>query len=308
MAAIWIPKRLVEIGLVNTAAENPQVFIDHCEIEYESRVQAAAREVLLQKRSIVMLTGPSASGKTTTAHKLAQAIEKQGFYSCVVSLDNFFKNLDDYPRLADGSKDYENIDALDVPQIKKCLSELLETGHTLLPEFDFIAERRKEQWTPLDLAGGVVVIEGIHAINPLLTEGLDRAKVFKIYAGLREEYSHRGQRVLPTRDVRLARRMVRDHKFRGHSPEKTLSMWGNVCVGEDRFIKIFKPEADLLLDTSFSYEICCLAPLITPLTRELPEGSHYAERLYELAGTFSQCRPLDASLVPETSMLREFLG
>ncbi|MDD2993940.1 MAG: nucleoside kinase, partial [Pygmaiobacter sp.] len=150
--------------------------------------------------------------------------------------------------------------------------------------------------------------EGIHAINPALTEGLDRNKVYKIYAGLREEYSHRGQRVLPTRDVRLARRMVRDHKFRGHSPEKTLSMWGNVCVGEDRFIKIFKPEADLLLDTSFSYEICCLAPLVTPLTRELPEGSHYAERLYELAGTFSQCRPLDAALVPETSMLREFLG
>lgn len=91
MAAIWIPKRLVEIGLINTAAENAKSFISHCEIGYESRVEAAAKEVLLQKRSIVMLTGPSASGKTTTAHKLAECIQKMGRYSCVISLDNFFK-------------------------------------------------------------------------------------------------------------------------------------------------------------------------------------------------------------------------
>ena len=308
MAAIWIPKRLVEIGLINTAAQTPESFISHCEIEYESRVEAAAREVLQQKRSIVMLTGPSASGKTTTAHKLADCIKKNGRYSCVISLDNFFKNLEDYPRLPDGSKDYENVDAIDVPLIDQCLRELIETGHTRIPEFDFLTERRKEQWNDLDLNDGVVVVEGIHALNPSLTASLPREKVYKIYAGLREEYSHHGQRVLPTRDIRLARRMVRDCKFRGHSPEKTLGMWKNVCIGEDRFIKVFKPEADLLLDTSFSYEICCLAPSVTALTGQLPENSPHAERLYELAGAFSLCEPLDDSLIPKSSMLQEFFG
>ena len=308
MAAIWIPKRLVEIGLINTAAQTPENFISHCEIEYESRVEAAAKEVLHQKRSIVMLTGPSASGKTTTAHKLAACIEKNGKYSCVISLDNFFKNLEDYPRLPDGSKDYENIEAIDVPLIEQCLLELLETGHTKIPEFDFLTETRNEKWDDLYLNDGVVVVEGIHALNPSLTASLPREKIYKIYAGLREEYSHHGQRVLPTRDIRLARRMVRDCKFRGHSPEKTLSMWGNVCIGEERFIKVFKPEADLLLDTSFSYEICCLAPSVTALTGQLPENSPYAERLYELAGAFSLCEPLDDSMIPESSMLQEFLG
>ena len=308
MAAIWIPKRLVEIGLINTAAENAKSFISHCEIGYESRVEAAAKEVLLQKRSIVMLTGPSASGKTTTAHKLAECIQKMGRYSCVISLDNFFKNLEDYPRLPDGTKDYENVEAIDVPLINRCLSELLESGHTRIPQFDFMTEQRMEEWIDLDLHDGVVVVEGIHALNPVLTARLPREKIYKIYAGLREEYSHNGQRVLPTRDIRLARRMVRDCKFRGHSPEKTLSMWKNVCIGEDRFIKVFKPEADLLLDTSFSYEICCLAPSVIELARKLPETNRYAERLYELAGSFSLCTPIDDGMIPKDSMLQEFLG
>lgn len=95
--------------------------------------------------------------------------------------------------------------------------------------------------------------------------------------------------------------MVRDYKFRGHSLEKTLGMWDNVCIGEDQFIKVFKPEADLLLDTSFSYEICCLAPSITPLAGKLPENSPYAERLYQLAGAFSLCAPVDEGLIPADS-------
>ena len=114
--------------------------------------------------------------------------------------------------------------------------------------------------------------------------------------------------MLPTRDIRLARRMVRDYKFRGHSLEKTLNMWDRVCAGEDKFIKVFKKEADLLMDTSFSYEICLLAPFVTPLAGELPENHPNAERLNALAGCFSLVEPLSLDLVPEHSMLREFLG
>ena len=308
MPAIWIPKRLVEISLINTAAESAASFVRHCEMEYEGRIHAAASEVLASRCHIVMLTGPSASGKTTTATKLAAALRSRGCPSRVVSLDNFYKNLDDYPRLPDGSKDYENITALDLAEIERCLSELLETGETDLPEFDFVTEMRRAETTHLSLPGGVCIVEGIHALNPQLTSGLPRGSVYKIYAGLREEYSYRGQRVIPTRDIRLARRMMRDCKFRGHSLEKTLSMWGGVCMGEDKFIKVFKAEADLLLDTSFSYEICLLAPFMAPLAGSLPETHPQCEQLNSLAGRFALADPIPEALVPENSMLREFLG
>lgn len=308
MPAIWIPKRLVETSLINTAAESAKSFVSHCEIEYESRVYAAAGEVLASGCHVVMLTGPSASGKTTSAHKLAAALERRGCPAQVVSLDNFYLNLNDYPRLPDGTKDYENITALDIPAIHTVLSQLLTRGEADLPVFDFTTENRKPETEHINLNGGVCVVEGIHALNPILTETLPRDKVYKIYAGLREEYSHKGQRVLPTRDIRLARRMVRDYKYRGHSLEKTLGMWSSVCAGEDRFIKPFKVEADLLLDTSFSYEPCLLAGQIAPLAGKLPDDSPLAEILNSLAGRFALCDPLSLDLVPADSMLREFLG
>ena len=308
MPAIWIPKRLVEISLINTAAESEVSFACHCEIEYESRIEAAAREVLASGARIVMLTGPSASGKTTTAHKIAAALTAKGCPSQVISLDNFYKNLDDYPRLADGSKDYENVTALDVEEINRCLNQLIATGEIDLPEFDFIAEMRKPERVHMRMTGGVAVVEGIHALNPALVQMVPADKVYKIYAGLSEEYSYGGMRFLHTRDIRLARRMVRDYKFRGHGLEKTMSMWQKVCEGEDLYIKVFKPAADLLLDTSFSYEICCLAPYITSLKGALTEADTGYEMLQSLIARFEKCTPIATGLIPQNSMLREFIG
>ncbi len=307
MPAIWIPKRLVEIGLINTAAANPVSFVCHCEIEYESRVIAAAAEARGSECPIVMLTGPSASGKTTTAHKLADALKRSGTHAVVVSLDNFYKNIDEYPRLPDGTKDYENVYALDIDKIHQCLLALIEKGEAEFPEFDFQSERRKEETQHIQLDGGVLVVEGIHALNPLLTDALPAGSVYKIYAGLREEYSYGGQRCLPTRDIRLARRMVRDNKFRGHSLEKTINMWPMVCAGEDQYIKSFKPYADLLLDTSFSYEICVLADYIVEMKGTL-DHTPLGEQLNDLAARFALCTRLPQSFIPPQSMLREFIG
>lgn len=307
MPAIWIPKRLVETSLINTAAESAVSFMRHCEIEYEARIHAAASEVLASECPIVMLTGPSASGKTTTANKLAAALVSRGIPAEVISLDNFYKNYYDYPVLPDGSMDYENVTALDIPEIQRCLNELLQTGEVDLPLFDFVSETRKPERQHLKLPGGVCIIEGIHGLNPLLINGLPEGSVYKIYAGLREEYSHKGQRVLPTRDIRLARRMIRDGRSRGHSLEKTIGMWQSVCNGEDQYIKVFKSEADLLLDTSFSYEICLLAAYVTPLAGTLAPEHPCAEQLNRLAGHFALLDTLPESLVPPGSMLREFL-
>ncbi|WP_367924361.1 uridine kinase [uncultured Ruthenibacterium sp.] len=305
---IWIPKRLVELDLLNIAALSAQAFVDYCEEDYRTRIRDAAQSVLNSGAKVVMLTGPSSSGKTTTAHKLAQQIREQGVHAAVVSLDNFFKDIEEYPLLPDGSPDYESVDALDVQEINRCLLELTRTGCTQIPDFDFCREQRRMGRIPVQIGQGIAVVEGIHALNPRLTALLPRGSVYKIYAGLREEYSSGGQRSLPTRDVRLARRIVRDYQFRGHSVEKTLSMWPAVCEGEDKNIKVFKPEADLLLDTSFSYEACCLAPLICEHRNALSPQSPYAQRLENLCDVFQRCHTIPLSYVPKDSMLREFLG
>ena len=307
MRAIWIPKRLVDLNLINTAGLSKQSFIRHCEFEYESRVYAAAKEIIEENRHIIMLTGPSASGKTTTAHKLRDKLISMGRKSRVISLDNFFKNREDYPRLENGEKDYENVTALELGLFSRCFNELLEKGRARFPEFDFQAERRIEDAIELELEDGFIIVEGIHALNPLLLELLPAEETFTIYAGLREEYSFRGQRILPTRDIRLLRRMIRDHKYRGHSPQKTIAMWPDVCEGEDRYIKIFKPNADLLLDTSFSYEILIMHSALREFEQysdDSPEG----QRLAALLKVFDNIGYLPVGNLPAGSMLCEFFG
>ena len=306
---IWIPKRLVELGLVNVAARSPEAFgIDYCEQDYAARVEHAAACVRGERRACgdahqaVCLRQNDHRSQAGGLHCRPWAAQRGGVAG------QFLQGPKDYPRLPDGSVDYESVDALDISAINRCLLELIRTGRTQIPDFDFCGERRRHGVIPVEVGDGVVVIEGIHALNPRLTALLPEGSAFKIYAGMREEYSRDGQRILPTRDVRLARRMVRDHKFRGHSLEKTFSMWPAVCEGEDKNIKVFKPEADLLLDTSFSYEVCCLAPFVTALRGELAPGTPYAAQLESLCSRFALCMPLPEQSIPRTSMLREFIG
>ena len=306
MSAIWIPKRLVEIKLVNAAAADKVSFIRHCEFEYESRIYAAAKEIMSTGKRIVMLTGPSASGKTTTSNKIAEKLRTMGKNAQVLSMDNFFKNPECYPRLADGTKDYENVHAVDIELMDKCLKEILETGKSVMPMFDFKTERRVENAIEMDIGDGIIIVEGIHALNPLVLGDLPRDSVFTIYAGLREEYSHQGQRVLPTRDIRMVRRMIRDFKHRGHSPEKTIAMWQSVCDGEDKYIKPFKPNADLILDTSFSYEILVMNSALKNLSAGLKDGSAESERLEKLLKVFNNCDFISEGYLLANSMLKEF--
>ena len=193
MITIWVPKRLVEIDLYNVAARSPE------------------------------LTGPSASGKTTSAHCLAKALQQQGTPAQVVSLDNFFKGAEFYPKMPDGTLDYENPDTLDLLLIKQCLKDLSQTGKTTLPVYDFTQEKRSAEVEPIDLQGGVCIVEGIHALNPELTELVEGSEVYRVYAGLREEYCIDGRRVINTQDIRLCRRTLRDAATRGRSPRPGIS-------------------------------------------------------------------------------------
>lgn len=308
MITIWVPKRLVEVGLYNVASQSPQQLVEFCEQSYARRIAYAAEKVRGSEAKIVMLTGPSASGKTTSAHFLAAELIRQGTPAHVISLDNFFRGAEYYPRMPDGTLDYENPDTLDLPLIKQCLRELSETGKTTLPIYDFTAESRSEQTETVDLQGGVCIVEGIHALNPTLTSLVPGGDVYRIYAGLREEYCEEGRRAINTRDIRLCRRILRDSATRGHSPAKTLTMWERVLDGETRYIKGFKSSADFLLDTSHTYELGLIAYLLRRVRRQFTlEGSN-AELWDETARRFEHVEPLELGLLPESSMLREFYG
>ena len=306
MITIWVPKRLVEIDLLNVAARSGPQLVQVCEDSYARRLQYAAQKVRQSGAKIIMLTGPSASGKTTTAHKLAAALTEMGTPAQVISLDNFFRGSQYYPRMPDGTLDYEHPDTLDMPLIRQCLQELSQTDKTVLPIYDFVREERSEQTEAIDLAGGVCIVEGIHALNPMLTSLVPSGHVYRIYAGLREEYCQEGRRLINTQNIRLCRRVLRDAAARGRNPEQTLAMWDRVLDGETRYIKGFKNTADFLLDTAFSYELGIIAGLLPEVGRKMSPDSRYTEMWDEAARRFEHVQPLDRQLIPPGAMLREF--
>jgi uridine kinase len=306
MITIWVPKRLVEVGLYNVAARSPEELVALCETTYRERLTYAAQKVRASGAKIIMLTGPSASGKTTTAHRLAEELARQGTPAQVISLDNFFLGAEHYPLLPDGTRDYESPETLDMPLVNQCLEELCRTGRTEQPVYDFVRECRAEHTEPVDLQGGVCIVEGIHALNPALTSLVPKGSVYRVYAGLREEYSRQGRRAISTRDIRLCRRMLRDAATRGHNPEKTLAMWSYVLDGETRYIKGFKNSADFLLDTSFTCELGIIASLLETAGHMLSPDSRYLEMWDETARRFEDVAPISASLLPPSSMLHEF--
>ena len=227
-------KRFISRDLVALAARSPRELTALSEQHYHDQIESIADEVLAAGQRIVMLTGPSAAGKTTSAHKIAGAIAARGHSSQVVSLDDFYIGEGKYPKNPDGSDDYESLEALDLERLHFCLKELYKTGICEAPVFDFTLQQPSGT-RRIDARGGVVIIEGLHALNPALTEELPAGAALCLYAGLREEYADSSDaRCLATRDIRLARRIVRDYLFRGHGAAFTLGLWGHVCAGEDR--------------------------------------------------------------------------
>ncbi|MEG2677700.1 MAG: nucleoside kinase, partial [Oscillospiraceae bacterium] len=217
------PKTGIEIGEIDKKLSCGRTFIDECEAQYEARVDNVADMIVKSACRAVMVSGPSASGKTTSANKLACALRRRGFQAAVVSLDDFFKNLEDYPLDEKGNPDLENVDAVDIQCVNDTLKQLFSVGRCTLPQFDFHTQHRKSEGVELVLdRSGYVIIEGIHALNPRLSESLPNESVFRLYVGLRTEYSQNGVRVLKTRDLRITRRMVRDYKFRGRDVAATL--------------------------------------------------------------------------------------
>ena len=308
---------IVTADKVNSLAENDlKNFVSLCEEHYNGQIEKIANLLVSDNRyKIVLLAGPSGSGKTTTARKLSEKIVSGGKNAVYVSLDDFFLNREDLPKLENGETDFESVNTLDIAEIRKCFGLLLSGKKAVIPYFDFITGKRDgEKAQTLETGeNDIVIVEGLHAINPELTRGIDAfggKGFYKLFVNpLSQICAEDGTAILKRRNLRLMRRMIRDYYFRGSSVENTLNMWEGVCNEEIKTIIPFKDTADCIVDTTHFYEPCIyhhfLLPILEKSTVTLPEHKKMLDELIYKLEIFYDA---PASIVPKNSMIREFIG
>lgn len=258
---------------------------------------------------VVLIAGPSSSGKTTTSKKLALQLRVLGFEPIVIELDNYFVNRDRTPRDADGKPDFECLEAIDVAYLNEQLLQLFDGKQVELPTYDFKSGTRVASGRTIRLTGReILVMEGIHGLNDALTPRIPQEAKFRIYVSALAQLNLDDHNRVSTTDERLLRRMVRDHRFRGHSARATLAMWDSVQRGERKYIFPFQNSADAAFNSALDYELGVLKVFADPLLRTVkPTDPEYAEarRIQNLLSYFT---PVPAHLVPGSSILREFIG
>jgi uridine kinase len=257
-----------------------------------------------------MLAGPSSSGKTTTANKLSEALEKKNIKTYVISLDDFYLNRDDIPSREDGTKDFETVYALDLPYFREKVNAIW-TGETVkTPVFDFITGKRSEtKYNEITLGeNDAVIIEGLHALNPEITDKIE-GNLIKIYISVSSRiYDENEKIILNKRNLRFVRRLVRDYKFRGSSVENTYSIWGNVMAGEDEYLFPYRHNADIRINTIHLYEPCVLKQQALPLLLNAEISEAYRDDVKKLCKALEAFEDINIEKVPADSLLREFLG
>lgn len=259
---------------------------------------------------LICVAGPSSSGKTTFTHRLEIALRVSGFRPTKLSLDDYYLNRNEIPLDENGEPDLERLDSLDVDLFNEQLPRLLNGEMVEVPTFDFRAGCRSQQTHKLQIEPGQpVLIEGIHALNPGLTQTIERARKYLIYISALTTLNLDDHNRIRTTDVRLLRRLVRDHQFRGTPPEGTLSMWSSVRRGESLYIFPFQENADTMFNSSLVYELAILKKYAYPLLLEVPESSPFYTRACRLLKFLNYVKAASVEdEIPLNSILREFIG
>ncbi len=296
----------IDIEDINELAkENANKLITDAENLYRSNIEEIASLIKSKKKKIVLISGPSSAGKTTTSYNLRKALNIIGVASHVLNMDDFFKNTDQIPLNDDGNPDIEGLCAIDTDCIKKCLGEVLQTGETMIPQFDFVTHKRRDEWLKCKLVGNeIIIMEGIHALNPEIIKGLDDSKILRIYLDCETSFYYNNEIILRARNLRFLRRIIRDKRDRGVSIEKTISMWKDVCSGEDKNIKPFKSSADVIINTVFKYEPLLYSTLLKKEFLKFKDNFTISSFLQ----VFDKCETVPYDLIPNDSLLREFIG
>ena len=258
---------------------------------------------------LILISGPSSSGKTTFAKRLKVHLRVNGLMPKTISLDNYFVDREYTPRDEDGNLDFDAFEALDYRLFIEHVKKLLEGEEVEIPAFDFKEGRRKPHGSKIKMEkGDILIVEGIHALNPRLTEGVDDSVKFKIYVSALTQLNIDRINRIPTRDTRLIRRIVRDFRYRGHTALETLKMWPKVIRGEEKNIFPYQEEADVMFNSALVYELAVLKNYAEPLLRSIDSSEpEYSEALRLLNFLFHFLGVMPDE-VPPTSILREFIG
>ena len=260
-------------------------------------------------RHVILLSGPSSSGKTTSSLRLADEFRRKGIDIQLISMDDFYLGTDKVGRLPDGRPDFESVHALDIPQIQECIRRLSTTGECLIPKYDFAHSRPSGQMREMKLSqNSVIIMEGIHALHPVFSEGMPKERVMKIYVSVKQGIKDNEEYVLTNRELRLIRRLIRDYRFRRTQVKRTLDMWDSVVDGEVKYIRPYRYSSDFTINSVHIYEPCVMKDIaLEQLSRITPEEPEY-ETAKHLKDAVSRFESIDPSLIPKDSLLREFIG
>lgn len=301
----------VPLAYINqSVASDAERLIRESENSFDEALNSAVKRILTCSQcNIVLLAGPSSSGKTTAAKKLSEKIKQSGKNAFTLSLDDFYFDRDSIPFGKDGLRDFESIDALDVERIQSTFYELTTAGKTDLPVFDFKLGQRTEETRHIELEkDDVIIVEGLHALNPLIVSGTDSERIFKIYISVSSRVTDDdGKIILNKRNIRLSRRLIRDSKHRNMTAESTLMQWQSVLSGEDTYLYPFESFADLKINSFHSYEPCIVKNSVLSLLKTVGTDSTVYAKVAELRAAFEKTEELGSAFLPETSLLCEFL-
>ncbi len=276
----------------------------------EKKISQIADDIARRKGiRLVLIAGPSSSGKTTTCKRLSVQLAVNGIKPVPISLDDYFVDRDKTPRDAQGDYDFEHLHALNLPLFNEQLNALFRGEEVELPRYDFPTGRSMMSGKKLRLGPNeVLVIEGIHALNPELTAQIPQDCIYRVYASALTTLLLDNHNYVPTTDNRLLRRIIRDYKYRGVSAVETIRRWPSVRNGENRWIFPFQENADQMFNTAMFFELAVIKRQAEPLLEQVPESCvEYAEA-YRLLKFLHYIRPIPEDQIPPTSLLREFLG
>lgn len=300
------------IGDFNQAidADHATDIINISEALQEKKIAKIAEEIANRKGvKLVLLAGPSSSGKTTSCKRLSIQLAVNGLKPLQISLDDYFVDREKTPKDASGEYDYESIYALDLDLINEQFNALFRGEEVELPKYDFQSGKSKKSGNRLKMTdNNVLVVEGIHALNPELTAHIPQEQIFRVYASALTTILLDNHNYIPTTDNRLLRRIIRDNKYRGVSAQETIHRWPSVRAGENKWIFPFQENADAMLNTAMLYELAVIKMQAEPLLQQVPENCEEYAEAYRLLKFLKYFKGIPYNNLPPTSLLREFLG
>lgn len=291
-------------GLNDLAQKDAKNLIKNCEKLYNDQINEIAKNIKEKGKKMVLIAGPSSAGKTTTSKILAKKLLNYNIGSIVVSMDDFFIDLKDTPLLEDGNPDFDNVTTVDIKAFQEFSTTLLTQKKADKPIYNFVKQKR-EEWETIKLNdNSVIIVEGLHALNPIFFNDDSLEKdIYRIYINSHSIFRSGDKIVLSSRELRLIRRIYRDFLTRAKSPKQTVSFWNNVCDAEDKYITPFKHLADYFVDTTIPYEILIYAHCFTGFLK----GYEDIEIIDRFIKVFEKLTPLSKTNIPENSLLWEFM-